>query len=104
MSFDDLKNIAAGWKKDWNKGKLKNKCQELAQDALDSRIKSSELEEKNRQLQDEIRRLKGEKKKPTIKPVNSKDLSPPSKKPHKKKTRNSTLEIDEEIEIKFEGD
>jgi len=104
MSFDDLKNIAAGWIKDWNKGKLKNKCQELAQDALDTRIENTELKDKNRQLQDQIRLLKGEKKKPKIKPVNSKDLNPPSKKPHKKKTRNSTLEIDEEIEIKFEGD
>ena len=103
MSFQDLKNIAAGWIKDWNKGKLKKKCQELAQEALDGRIENAELKDQNRQLQDEIRKLKGEKAKPKIKKISTSDLNPKNKKKHQKKKKNELLEIDEEIEVKYEG-
>ena len=54
---------------------------------FDEKVKNAELEEKNRLLQDEIRRLKGEKKKPVIKPKNTKDLNPTPKKPHKKRSK-----------------
>lgn len=99
MTFDDLLFLAKGLVTGWNKGKLEKKIVELASTAIDGRIKIAELEEKNRQQEDEIRRLKGEKPKPDIKPVTTKELNPPPKKKHKKKFRKVTLEIDEEIEL-----
>ena len=72
---------------------------ETAKIAANEKIKVAELEEKNRQLQDEINRLKGEKSKPKIKPANTKDLNPPAKKPRKKKAKKTDLEIDETIEV-----
>lgn len=104
MSFDDLLFIAKGLVKGWNKGKLEKKMKELAHVAIDGRIKISELEEKNRNLEDEIRRLKGEKPKPNIKPVNSKDLNPPPKNKHQKKSKKADLEVDEEVELDVDKD
>ncbi len=95
MSFDDLIFIAKGLVKGWNKSKLEKKMKELAHVAIDGRIKISELEEKIRQLDDENRRLKGEKPKPNIKATNTKDLNPPTKKNHQKKSKKADLEIDE---------
>lgn len=97
MSFDDLLFLAKGLVKGWNKGKLEKKIKELAHVAIDGRIKIAELEEKNREQADEIRRLKGEKPKPNIKPTNTKDLNPPTKKDHQKKSKKDTIEIDEKI-------
>lgn len=99
MGFDDLVFLAKGLVKGWNKEKLEKKIQETAIEALDNRIKNAELEEKISNLEEEIRRLKGEKPKPEIKPTNTKDLNPPNKKKHKKKSRKSELKIDEEIEL-----
>ena len=99
MGFDDLLFLAKGLVKGWNKEKLENKLKETALDALDKRVKVAELEEKNRQLEDEIRRLKGEKPKPQIKPTNTKDLNPPLKKKHQKKSKKADLEVDEQIEL-----
>ena len=98
MSFNDLRNITKGFIKGWKKGKLKEKLMDAAQHALDEKIKNAELEEKLGQLEDEIRRLKGEKAKPKIKPNSTKDLNPPPKKPREKKEKKNKLEIDEEIE------
>jgi uncharacterized small protein (DUF1192 family) len=99
MGFDDLVFLAKGLVKGWNKGKLEEKLKATAIDALDKRVKVAELETKVGLLEDEIRRLKGEKPKPDIKPVNSKDLDPRSKKKHKKKSRKSDLEVDEKIDL-----
>lgn len=99
MAFDELIFLAKGLIKGWNKAKLEKKIQETAQDALDARIKNAELEEKLRQKDDEIRRLKGEKAKPQIKKTTTSDLNPPKKKPHKKSSKKDKLEIDEEVEI-----
>lgn len=99
MAFDDLIFLAKGLVKGWNKEKLEKKIQETAVDAINSRIKNAELEEKNRHLEDEIRRLKGEKSKPDIKPTDTKDLNPPPKKKHKKKSKKSDLEIDQKVEL-----
>lgn len=104
MGFDDLVFLAKGLVKGWNKEKLEKKIQETAIEALDNRIKNAELEEKVQQLEDEIRRLKGEKPKPEIKPTNTKDLNPPDKKKHKKKSRKSDLEIDEKIKLDVDKD
>ncbi len=102
MAFDDLIFLAKGLVKGWNKEKLEKKIQETAIDALDSRIKISELEEKNRNLEDEIRRLKGEKPKPQIQPVSSGELNPSEKKKHQKKSKRTDIEIDEKIEVDVE--
>lgn len=99
MSFDDLLFLAKGFINGWNKGKLEKKVRELAHTAIDGRIKVAELEEKNRLLEDEIRRLKGEKPKPEIKPTNSNELNPAPKKKHHKKSKKSELEIDEQISL-----
>lgn len=99
MGFDDLIFLAKGLVKGWNNDKLAKKIQETAIEALDNRIKNAELEEKVSRLEDEIRRLKGEKSKPQIKPANTKDLNPPEKKKHQKKSRKNDLEIDEKIEV-----
>ena len=66
MSIDDLIFLAKGLVKDWNKEKLKDKLKTTALDALDNRVKVAELEDKVSGLEDEIRRLKGEKTKPKI--------------------------------------
>ena len=99
MSIDDLLLLAKGLVTGWNKGKLENKVRELAHAAIDGRIKVAELEEKVRLLEDENRRLKGEKPKPEIKPVNTSDLNPPHKKKRGKKFKKENLEIDEKIEV-----
>ncbi len=99
MSIDDLLFLAKGLVTGWNKGKLENKIKELAHTAIDGRVKVAELEEKVSLLEDEIRRLKGERPKPDIKPVNTQDLNPPQKKKRGKKFKKSNLDIDEKIEI-----
>ena len=99
MALDDLKKLTSGFIKGWKKGKLKETLKETAQLAIDEKVKNAELEEKNRLLQDEIRRLKGEKKKPVIKPKNTKDLNPTPKKPHKKRSKKKDFEIDEVVEV-----
>jgi FtsZ-binding cell division protein ZapB len=104
MGFDDLLFLAKGLVKGWNKEKLEKKIQETAIEALDNRIKVAELEEKNRHLEDEIRRLKGEKPKPNIKPTSSKELESPPKKKHEKKSRKDHLQIDEKVEVDVDKD
>lgn len=104
MAFDDLKKLTTGFIKGWKKGKLKEKLQETAQVAIEEKVKNSELEEKVSDLQDEIRRLKGEKKKPKIKKANTKDLNPASKKPRTKKEKKKNIEIDEEVELNVDRD
>lgn len=99
MAIDDLLNLAKGLLDGWNNGKLKRTLRRTAQEALDARIKNAELEEKLRQKEDEIRRLRGEKPKPEIKPTSSKELNPPPKKKHKKKSKNDEIEIDESVEL-----
>ena len=79
MAIDELFRLTTGFIKGWKKGKLKEKLKETAELAIDQKIKIAELEEKARQQIDEIRRLKGEKAKPKIKPVTSKDLEPEQK-------------------------
>ena len=69
MALDDLKKLTSGFIKGWKKGKLKETLKETAELAIEEKIKNAELEEKLAGLQDEIRRLKGEKKKPKIKPT-----------------------------------
>ena len=102
MALDDLKKLTSGFIKGWKKGKLKETLKETAQLAIDEKVKNAELENKVSNLQDEIRRLKGEKKKPVIKPKNTKDLNPAPKKPHKKRSKKKDLEIDEVIEVEPE--
>ncbi len=99
MGFDDLVFLAKGLVKGWNKEKLEEKLKATALDALDKRVKVAELEEKNRLLEDEIRRLKGEKPRPEIKQVSTDGLNPPQKKKHKKKSKKADLEIDEQVEV-----
>src|SRR5690349_12818448 len=99
MSFDDLLFLAKGFITGWNKNKLEKKVRELAHTAIDGRIKVAELEEKLRLLEDENRRLKGEKPKPQIKPTSTSELNPPTKKDHKKKSKLDKLEIDQTIEV-----
>lgn len=99
MAFDELKNMAKGWVRTWNKGKLQKKLKETAQHAIDLTIELSEVEQKYRQLEDENRRLKNEKSKPKIKPVSTKELNSSKKKKHKKSSKIDKLEIDEEVEL-----
>src|SRR5690606_15114693 len=99
MAIDDLLNLAKGLLDGWNNGRLKRTLKRTAQEALDKTIKVAELEEKLRQKEDEIRRLKGEKPKPQIKPTSTKELNPPPKKEHKKKQKNNDIEIDESVEV-----
>lgn len=99
MSLHDLKKLTTGFIKGWKKGKLKEALQSTAQEAIDAKIKNTELEETIRQLRDENLRLKGEKGKPQIKPASTdKELNPKKKKPHQKKQKKKKLEIDEVIE------
>ena len=70
-----------------------------AHEALDARIKNLELEEKLRQFENEIRRLKGENPKPEIKPASTKELNPTDKKKHEKKPKDEDIEIDESISL-----
>lgn len=82
---------------------MKEKLIETAQILLVEKIKISQLEEKINEMDDEIKRLKGEKGKPKIKPANTnKDLTPKPKKPHAKKQQNKNMEIDETIELDVE--
>ena len=100
MAIDELWRMTTGWVKGWKKGKLKEKLQETAKIAYDEKIKNIELTETLGQLQDEIKRLKGEKTKPNIKPANTnKDLNPSPKKKHKKREKKKDLEIDETIVV-----
>lgn len=99
MAFDDLVKLTTGFIKGWKKGKLKEKLKETAELAIELKIKNAELEEKTRQVIDEIRRLKGEQPKPKIKPVTSKELEPKKKKKHKKNSKIDKIEIDEEVII-----
>ena len=99
MALDDLKKLTSGFIKGWKKGKLKETLKETAELAIEEKIKNAELEEKLAGLQDEIRRLKGEKKKPKIKPANTSDLNPAPKKSRSKKDKKKNIEIDEEIEV-----
>ena len=99
MAFDDLKKLTTGFIKGWKKGKLKDTLKETAELAIEEKVKNAELEEKLADLQDEIRRLKGEKKKPKIKPANTSDLNPKPKKPRKNKPKKKNIEIDEKIEV-----
>lgn len=102
MAFDELIFLAKGLIKGWNKAKLENKLKSTAIEALNNKIKVAELEEKIRQKDDEIRRLKGEKEKPQIKSTSTSELNPPKKKPHKKSSKKDKLEIDEEVELDVE--
>lgn len=104
MGFDELIFLAKGFVKGWNKDKLEKKIRELAVSTIDVKVKNAELEEKIAQLENENRILKGEKPKPEIKPTNTKDLNPPDKKKHKKKSRKDELEVDETIELDVEKD
>ena len=99
MAFDDLKKLTTGFIKGWKKGKLKESLKETAEIAIEEKIKNAQLEEKLADLQDEIRRLKGEKKKPKIKPANTKELNPKSKKPRSKREKKAELEVDETVEV-----
>jgi hypothetical protein len=100
MAFDELRKLTTGFIKGWKKGKLKETLRETAQLAMDEKIKNAQLEEKIRQMDDEIKRLKGEKGKPKIKPASVNDnLNPKPPKPHKKKLKKENLEIDETIEV-----
>ena len=69
MAFDDLKKLTTGFIKGWKRGKLKETLKDTAQIAMDEKIKVAQLEEKLRQMKDEINRLKGEKSRPKIKPA-----------------------------------
>ena len=99
MAIDDLLNLAKGFLDGWNNGRIKRTLKRTAQIAVDMSVKVSELEEKLRHHENEIRRLKGEKPKPQIKPTSTKDLNPPAKKKHEKKSKNEDIEIDESINL-----
>lgn len=99
MAIDDLLSLAKGLLDGWNNGKLKRTLRRTAQEALDARIKNLELEEKLRQQENEIRRLKGEKSKPEIKPASTKELNPTPKKKHEKKAKVDDIEIDESVNL-----
>lgn len=103
MALDDLKKLTSGFIKGWKKGKLKETLKETAQVAIDEKVKNAELEEKLSELQDEIRRLKGEKKKPKIKPANTKELNPAPRK-NRSKSSKEDIEIDEEVEVDVDKD
>lgn len=102
MLLDELRNIAAGLISYLDRSKLQRKLKDTARHALDESIKNIELEKKIKDLQDEVRRLKGEKPKPKIKPVSSSDLKENEKKEHKKSSKKDSLEIDSTFEIDFE--
>lgn len=104
MAFDELLQLAKGLVTGWNKNKLEIKIKETAQLAVDKTIEVSRLEDKVCALEDEIRRLKGEKPKPKIKPVNSSDLNPPPQKNHSKKAKKKDLEVDEQVEVDVDKD
>lgn len=99
MAIDDLLNLAKGFLDGWNNGRLKRTLKRTAQEALDARIKNLELEEKLRNLENENRRLKGEKPKPEIKPTSTSELNPTPKKKHDKKSKNEFIEIDETVNL-----
>lgn len=99
MAIDDLLNLAKSLLDGWNNGKLKRTLKQTAQVALDKSIEVAALEEKLRQKEDEIRRLKGEKPKPQIKPASTKELNPAPKIKHEKSSKNCVINIDEEIEL-----
>jgi hypothetical protein len=99
MALDDLKKLTTGFIKGWKKGKLKETLKETAELAIDEKIKNAQLEKELEDIKDEVRRLKGEKAKPKIKPKNTSDLNPKPKKPRKKANKKENLEIDEEVEI-----
>ncbi len=104
MAIDDLVNLAKGLLDGWNNGKLKRTLRRTAQEALDSKVKVLELEEKLRSLENENRRLKGEKPRPEIKPMSTKELNPPPKKKHDKQAKNKDIEIDESLELDVDKD
>lgn len=104
MAIDDLFKLTTGFIKGWKKGKLKETLKETAELAIDEKVKNAELEEKVRQLEDQIRELNKEKPRPKIKPVNSKDLESKKRKKHSKSSKNESIEIDEEIQLKIDED
>lgn len=99
MSLDYLKKLTTGFVKGWNRGKLKETLKETAQKAIDSEVENIELKEKVGQLEDQIRKLRGEKPRPKIKPVNSKDLEPNRPKKHRKCSKKASIEVDETVVI-----
>jgi uncharacterized small protein (DUF1192 family) len=105
MAIDDLFKLTTGFIKGWKKGKLKETLKETAKIAIDEKIKVSKLEEKLEALEDEIKRLKGEKGKPKIKPANTnKDLNPKPKKKHQKRKKKQELKIDETVVVDVDKD
>lgn len=94
--------MAKGVLSNWNRAKLEKKLRETAETAIDGEIKIAQLKERNRQLEDQIRILIGEKPKPVIKPVSSNDLNPPEKKAHSKSSKKDKIEIDEQVDIEVE--
>jgi hypothetical protein len=99
MAIDDLLNLAKGLLDGWNNGRLKRTLKQTAQVALDRSIEVAELQEKLRQKEDEIRRLKGEKPKPEIKPTSTKELNPSPMKEHRKSTKNDEIAVDESVDL-----
>lgn len=103
MAIDDLKKLTTGFIKGWKKGKLKETLKETANLAIDEKVKNARLKKDLADAQDEIRRLKDEKAKPKfkkkIKKVDTKDLNPKEKRPHEKRSKKETIEIDKEVDL-----
>jgi len=64
MSFDFLRRVTIKSVKNWIRKDLNEKFVEMARELLVSKEKSIQLEKKALQLEDEVRRLKGEKPRP----------------------------------------
>ena len=99
MAIDDLLKLTTGFIKGWKKGKLKETLKETAQLAVDRTVENAQLQEKLAAAEDQIRILKGEKKKPKIKPANTSDLNPKKNINSKKKDKKKNLDIDKTISL-----
>lgn len=105
MAIDFLRRVTERVVRQWNRGDLNKKFVELARELLVSKEKNLQLEKKNLELVDEIRRLKGEQARPKFKKkINKRDTSELNHKnddedPPRGSKRVKDIPIDEEVEV-----
>lgn len=108
MSIDFLKTFTESFFKFLKRGDLVKYLLELRDELIDSKIKILQQGKKISDLEEELRKLKGGNRRPKFGKhrtnVDSKDLDDTRNKKHKKVSKNSNIEIDQEVELRLDRD